>query len=339
MLKPKQKKLIIILSITGILVAGGITIPIIYFFAPVSRKTQELGQIDTGGYAYALAIEGNFAYVLDKSETGPGGLVIIDISNSANPQVHSSTYPSEGLMEINVVGEIAYIADQFTGLRIVNVSDSSNPTTLNLYGSSYQIMDVQVEGDIAYVADWDRGLIALNISNPINVVELDQYDLSGACTHAEISGSFAYCVDHYGDYSSLLVLDVSDPEQISYVGNHIQADVDFWNPTVEENLIFVGDHSPGPVCFHILDIENPSNIQEVGLYDKAGMNSFYIDENYLFSANWERGLEIYDISEPVNPKNIGRYDDGGAAYDVKVIGNIAYVADREDGLEIIEILV
>jgi hypothetical protein len=332
-----RKKILWVVSISIFVVAAIIT-PLMYFFMPVSRKTNELGQIATGGYAYCVEIEANLAYVLDVAETGPGGLVIINISDSSNPQILSSSYPSQGFMEIDVVGGIAYIADQFNGLRIVNVSDPLNPTMLDLYGSTYQIMDVQVEGDIAYVADWDRGLIILNISDPTNVIELDHYSLSGACVHAEISGSYAYCVDHYGDYSSLVVLDASDPEDIAYVGNHIQLDVDFWNPIVKDNLVYIGDHSAGSHCFHILDVENPTNIQEVGLYNKAGMTGFYIDSNHLFSANCDRGLEIYDITDPVNPKKIGRFDDGGEAYDVKVVGNIAYVADREDGLEIVELL-
>jgi hypothetical protein len=242
-------------------------------------------------------------------------------------------------MEVDVLNGIGYVADQFNGLRIVNVSNPANPTMLDLYGSAYQIMDVQVIEDIAYVADWNRGLITLNLSDPTNAIEMDHYSLSGACVHAEISGTLAYCVDHYGDYSSLVVLNVSDPNNIIYIGSHIQEYVDFWNPTVKDNFVYVGDHSSGPDCFHILDVENPSNIEEVGLYNKAGMNSFFINGNYLFSANWDRGLEIYDISEPNSPRKIGRYDDGGAAYDVKVVGNIVYVADREDGLEIVEILV
>ena len=332
----KRKKIIWIGTIS-IIVAAALIVPIMYFFMPISRKSSELGQIVTGGYAYCVEIDGDLAYVLDVAETDPGGLVIINISDSRNPQILSSSYPSQGLMEIDVVGGIAYIADQFNGLRIVNVSDPTNPTMMDLYGSSYQIMDVQIEGDIAFVADWDRGLITLNISDPTNPIELDHYSLTGACVHAEISGSLAYCVNHHGDYSSLVVLDISEPENISYIGAHVQAEVDFWNPIVKNNLVFVGDHSPGPACFHILDVENPSNIQEVGLYDKAGMTAFYIMDNYLFAANWDRGLEIYDITDSINPQKIGRFDDGGAAYDVKVVGNVAYVADREDGLEIIKI--
>ncbi|MBA7591536.1 hypothetical protein ES708_33695 [subsurface metagenome] len=38
-----------------------------------------------------------------------------------------------------------------------------------------------------------------------------------------------------------------------------------------------------------------------------------------------------------SPRVIGSYFDGGHSYDVVVVGDNAYIADREDGLEIIKI--
>ena len=101
--------------------------------------------------------------------------------------------------------------------------------------------------------------------------------------------------------------------------------------------MYVGDHSGGTNQFFILDVSNPSQIQEVGICTLGGMTSFYLEGNFLYSANWDRGLEIYDISDPIDPKKVERFDDGGEAYDVVVVDNIAYVADADDGLEIIEI--
>lgn len=337
MLKPKQKKLIIILSITTIFIIGGVTSAFIYFFAPISWNTQELGQIDTGGFAYCVDIEGDITYIIDKADIQPRGLVIIDVSDPSNPHELGSYYEVGLPWVVDVENDIAYIGNFQNGLEIVNASNPSNPIRIHHYESSQSIMDVQVVEDLVYLADWNRGMYILNISDPSNPVEIGHYSISGACVFAEIVGNRAYLIDHYGDYSSLVVVDISDPVHPSLLGEYAPSGVDFWDPIVNDDIVYVGDHSSSSHGFHILNVSNPSQIQELGLYTKAGMTSFAIEGNHLFSANWEKGLEIYDISDSINPKKVGRFDDGGAAYDVKVIGNIAYVADREHGLEIIEL--
>lgn len=321
------------------MVAAGISIPLVYFFAPISRKTQELGQIDTGGYGYGVDVEGDFAYVIDHADSNPGGLVIIDVSDPNNPVELGSYYDSGIPWVVDVEDQIAYLGSMQNGLEIVNVSNPSSPVRIFHFQSTHSIVDVQLVGKILYLADWDEGMYILNVSNPSSPVLLNLINLSGACVFAEIVGTRAYLTDHYDEYTGLVVVDVSDPSHPSYLGEYAPSGVDFWDPIVKDDIMYVGDHSGGTKCFHILDVSNPSQIQEVGLYTKGIMTSFAIVDDLLFSANYEQGLEIYDINDPIDPKKIGRFDDGGAAYDVKVIGKIAYVADREDGLEIIEILV
>ncbi len=338
-MKSKQKKILIILSISGILIIGGITIPLVYFFAPISRKTQELGQIDTEGNAISLDIEGDIAYVIDTTFPSPIGMIMIDVSDPTNPQKLGSYYDVGLPWAVDVDKDIAYIANFDRGLEIVNVSDPSTPIRLYHYESNLPFSDVQLVGDILYLADWYNGMRILNVSNPLNPTLLSLFTLSGVCVFAEIVGTRAYLMDHYNDYTGLVVVDISDPFHPLYLGEYAPSGVDFWDPIVKDDIMYVGDHSGGTKCFHILDVSNPSQIQELGLYTKGSMTSFAIEESILFSANYEQGLEIYDISDPINPKKVGRFDDGGAAYDVKVVGNIAYVADREDGLEIIKILI
>ena len=336
-LKSKRKKTIIIISIVAFVVVGGITAPLIYFFAPISRNTKELGQIDTGGFARGIDVVEDIAYVLDITDYTPGGLVIINVSDPTDPQELGSYYESGTMWEVDVEDNIAYIANYGSGLEVVNVSDPSNPIRIHHYASNQQIMDVQVEGDLAFVADWDRGFLILNVSDPSSVVELSQYPISGACIHTEIIGNRAYVVDHQNNYNSIIILDISDSNTISLLGEYTQVGVDFWDPILNGNYMYVGDHSEGPDQFFILDVSNPASVQEAGVYTKTGMTSFCIDGNYLFNADWDKGLEVYDISNPIDPKKVARFDDGGEAYDVVVVDGIAYLTDGPDGLEIIEL--
>ena len=47
---------------------------------------------------------------------------------------------------------------------------------------------------------------------------------------------------------------------------------------------------------------------------------------------------MLDVSNSSNPLKVAQFFDGGHAHDVYIVEDIAYVADEQDGLEIIQIL-
>ncbi|WP_353738114.1 Calx-beta domain-containing protein [Microcystis sp. M038S2] len=51
----------------------------------------------------------------------------------------------------------------------------------------------------------------------------------------------------------------------------------------------------------------------------------------------DSGLQIIDISNPAAPTFKGNYDTSGYAYGVQIVGNYAYVADYEGGLQILDV--
>ncbi|MFW9828249.1 MAG: hypothetical protein ACFFEY_11680, partial [Candidatus Thorarchaeota archaeon] len=103
---------------------------------------------------------------------------------------------------------------------------------------------------------------------------------------------------------------------------------------------YICNHGTGGGELRILDVNDPSNILQVGLFDNGGtINAAYVNGSKAYLADYGKGLNVIDVSNPSNPIKVAQFYDGGHAYDVEVIDNIAYVADREDGLEIIEILI
>ena len=59
----------------------------------------------------------------------------------------------------------------------------------------------------------------------------------------------------------------------------------------------------------------------------------------LYLADYYNGFMIVNDNNLSNISKIAQFFDGGHANDVEVIGNIAYVTDMHDGLEIIEFMV
>ena len=68
------------------------------------KHPEKTAVLDTPGYAFGLAVKGEYAYVAD----GPTGLLIIDISNPAAPQILAS-YDTPGYaFDVTVEEPYAY---------------------------------------------------------------------------------------------------------------------------------------------------------------------------------------------------------------------------------------
>jgi hypothetical protein len=336
----KRQKIILLVITLGILTGVSTIVPLIINLFPISFNTRELGQIDTGGMARDVEVHGHIAYVVDTSEPNPGGLLIINVSDPANPIILGSYYQSGLPWQVRVVGEIAYLANSMVGLEILNVSDPTNPIKIDQYSGSGEAYDVEVVGDIAYLADWSRGLIILNVSNPSNVREIRTILIPGACIHVSVVNSLAYIVDHQTEFSGLRVVNVSNPSLPVQISNFAPSGVDFWNPFAYGDYVYIGNHGLGGGELRILNVRDPSNIVQAGLFDEQSfISGSFVNGNRAYLADYRNGLVVVDITFPVSPVKVAQFFDGGHAIDVDVISNIAYVADRDDGLEIIEILI
>ncbi len=333
----KTRKKIIIITLLIIISVLAVSIPLIFLFRYIPINTRQIGQIDTGGQAIDVDIEGNITCVVDMMDYTPGGLVIINISDPYHPHKLSSFNEGGVMWAVDVVGSIAFLANQLNGLEVVNLSDPLLPIKVDSYTGS--VFDVQVKGELAFLADWNNGLIILNVSNPSDLTFISQFPISGACIHVDVYEDIACISDHHGDYTAIRLINISNPFNPFQIGSYSPSGVDFWNPTIEGDYVYVGNHAMGGGGLHILDISNPSNIHQVGFYHGGGsIFAAYIHDTKMYCANIELGLEVLDIVSPVNLQKSGQFFDGGQAHDVAVVNNYAYLADHNDGLEIIEIL-
>ena len=89
----------------------------------------------------------------------------------------------------------------------------------------------------------------------------------------------------------------------------------------------------------IVDISNPSNpVKSSQLYLEYGQcMDVVVSGDYAYTANWEGGLKIIDISTPSLPELAGYIDTDGLARGIDVSGAYAFVADGEYGLQVFDI--
>jgi len=289
----------------------------------------EVGFHDTPGYARSVAVVDGYAYVADHYE----GLWVVDVSMPSNPkEVNVYNMPWDAC-SVAVTAGYAYIADCEAGLRVVDVSTPSDLTEVDSYRTPWQVSSITVDGDYAYVADRGAGLRVLNVSTPSSPWEVGSYATPGTAYGVAVAGPYVYVADRE---TGLRVLnrqsmaevgfcDISDSACAVAVAGDYAYVVGFWG-------------------LRVVDVSNPFDPMEVGVYDRpghtsagAGGRNVAVAAGYAYFADWEAGLRILDVSTPSNPMEVGFYPTSGNAYAVAVVGDLAYIASLEGGLRIVDI--
>ena len=100
------------------------------------------------------------------------GLEILNITNPYSPTI-TGNFPLPGFSNgVQIVNELAYVADGSSGLQIVDISDPSAPYEIGSMDTPGFATDVVVSGTYAYVADREGGLRVIDVSNPSSPQEV-----------------------------------------------------------------------------------------------------------------------------------------------------------------------
>ncbi|GMQ82670.1 MAG: choice-of-anchor B family protein [Rhodothermia bacterium] len=97
------------------------------------------------------------------------------------------------------------------------------------------------------------------------------------------------------------------------------------------------------LIWDVQDLEDPSLVREFFQDSKASDHNLYIKGNFMYQSNYQAGLRILDISDPLNPVEVGRFDTAPYAEDAPGFGgswsNYPYfrsgviaVSSRNEGL-------
>lgn len=320
--------IITIISITNLRYCSAVTL---------SYSFEKLSSISTNGETVNVIIVGDIAFALDSTDSNPGGLVIIDISDLNNPSKISSYYDGGTPFELVFKDDCVIIADGADGLEIINVTDLENPVEIYQYSVNNYCTDIELVGDLLYVANWDLGLEVFNVSDLENPYKINSYNSNNLnCLQITTDGNLAVVTDHRNDYTSLVLLNITNPVSPQYIIQYVKSDTDFWDPILHNNYLFVGNHAINGGEMQILNITVPTDISLVSKYDQGGsIFSITFNNSIAFLSNRNKGVEVVDVSDLLNPIRVGRYDDGGQAKKITIKNDLIFVADREDGLEIL----
>ncbi len=149
-----------------------------------------------------------------------------------------------------------------------------------------------------------------------------------------LQGDKAYVTDATTSNAvGFIILDISNPTSPVLAGtandSHRLYDIDVFNQRA-----YI---AAGALGFQIWDVSNPmAPILQTTINLGGTCEKLMIDGDRLYAAIQYEGVKIYDIAEPT-PVYLGGYYTNISAFDVFVNGALAYIADNEFGLKIVNV--
>jgi choice-of-anchor B domain-containing protein len=62
------------------------------------------------------------------------------------------------------------------------------------------------------------------------------------------------------------------------------------------------------LIWDVRDLNDPVLVKEFLLSSKASDHNLYVRDNFMYQSNYQGGLRILDVSDPVNPVEVGFFD-------------------------------
>ncbi|MEW5844416.1 MAG: T9SS type A sorting domain-containing protein [Bacteroidota bacterium] len=244
------------------------------------------------------------------------GLVELDISHTNNIHILSKIkYPHnflnvEGGIGIEMRGLVkppfAYVSAS-TGLWIVDISNQNSMSSVLFFSTGWYVNRIAVDSsNHAFLAELYGGLKIVDYSIPSSPKLIGQFNPDEEVIDVVVSGNFAYllCDTH------LQVIDIANPNMPKFLGEVPFGDTIPTNPLgrfdflcLNGSTIYAARKSKR---LFTIDVSNPSNPEINRIVTLRGIPVGISKSNgYLYVADFDTGLQIFDISNPHTPTQVG----------------------------------
>lgn len=299
---------------------------------------EEIARYDTAGWAHDVTLDSSSVYVSDRQG---GFLVFPRTGEGPAPRVFA---PVKDVISLAPHHGQPLLASRFEGLVLVS---SEGQVTARLANGDIANA-VVTRGDLAFAAYGSHGLVIVRIGETALDV-LATLPTPGWSHDVRLWGNWALLADwNYG----LRVVDFNLPERPIEIGVMpspataicIALGESGGQPMVAlaeghggvSLVAFDTDGRLSLVARHALGL-NPADAPHPAKGGWAHGVAWCGD--YLFVANWKRGLAVLDVQDPRQPRLIRELPTRGTSLGVKAVAEpdgriLVFLADGEEGLRI-----
>jgi hypothetical protein len=210
---------------------------------------------------------------------------------------------------------------------------------LNFTSTPNPVKSVDVQGRKLYATQFHYPAISIyNLTDPTDLELLDDRSATSSAMQGLVVGDVLYIgTADSGSGPWLAAYNVTNPYNIpgpmwsSFIGDGDITDIE-----VQGHFLYV-------VCaggtasndWQVFDIEDPTNLVQVGALGWGALYGFCVDGHIGYFADGPMGLYVRNVSAPGSTTHMDSYGTPGNCTDVIVDGNIAYVADGPGGVLIL----
>ncbi len=330
-----EKKNLSTSSVRMLMVAGvvSLSLPSCQTDNTFIQKNAKVAHIPTDQAEEVLLIK-DYLVVSDEF----AGLKIYNVSDPKAPArvAHVNT---GGIVEdafYRPKGKVLFVANGRKGLAIYGLSDMANPAFLGQVdlGSGSYAVSVKVDGNRAYVAAGGAGLFVVDVSNLSNPVVCARRNTRYWSEDIELDlnvrgRDYVYACDGQGpnDYSNY------DEDPDNAIDNVTPADSAEFVDNASGVLLF---EATKPCCpklkGNILALEDAERFtmnRNLRCAGGSGSALGVVSDRYA-------GIEIWNFSNPMNPKLMDHFMSGGNYFEAQVVEDFQY--KKGDKIETMDLL-
>jgi hypothetical protein len=332
-----------------VLASSGVTMYLVDSPTPRSNPMSLTGAWGGVAEIKQVVVEGDRLF----TPNGGRGLVVVDISDPADPQFMSyegveSSYHT-GPQALDVHSDYAYLGSSY-GFLILDVSD---PLNMQLKGDRGGAMkDLECRGNYLHAGTYGNFSIA-DVSDPDSPAWIGNIGANVWSSSIDLVGDLAYMAEAT---SGVGIYDISDPSAISPEGRY--------NPTPPPPLTqlhFSEVEVSGDVLYatesydhkiHFVDVSDPTSpVQIDTLAGFLQVRDMELAVNYwrgegsrfAFVADYpvdtDSTITLLDVTDPTSVVELAETEEFLDIRDMEIAGNYIYAAGRADGLLVFRILV
>ena len=200
-------------------------------------------------------------------------------------------------------------------------ADLQNPS-----GDHLHYVNAFVQDNLAYVNAGYDGVFIYDITDPGNQELLANYNPLPPVGKVLVADGLAYVISF-----DLQIIDVSNPASPTLLGTYDRQSFGPVDLALAGDILYVATGR----AIDIIDVSDPTSIRRIrghNLPQGASALALDVQDNIIYVAADDLGIQVVDAHDPLNPVTIGSYLFGfnRPATDIVVDGTIAYVTGIDD---------
>ncbi|MBN1331227.1 MAG: hypothetical protein JXA54_17290 [Candidatus Heimdallarchaeota archaeon] len=238
------------------------------------------------------------------------------------------------IVDVEIVGTLALLADESQGLLVVNISDYHVITLLDSYkDDTNSVYDIIVQGQLAFLAHGQSGIKIIDFSDPENIIEVGGFNDGGLAWKVFLKENYLFVVDRL---HGIEILNATNKNNLIKIGLYEGQPYDIF---VRDDLAFIAAGiNKGLEIVDISDLSSPKKIGETEVFfeDTIGL---FVQDDFVFTANKEKGMKIINVNRVRHPKVVAEYnvEEGSKIWAIEVDNGFAYLASEAKGVLILDI--